>query len=870
MLKFSFFKNNGETKIAANGNGKKQRRFLIDIDQMEAEKSHSYTNQLAQENKKKRSRQFQDLDRPYAIMVGDPKSHLSNLPGGVQAHYEAVHRTFPGYGKDEEGRVYSHELKKSLRHPQSGYKRIMLSEDQYAHDPDLVNLARNYPGKRGLEAYVPTNTNITRSTNTSKEKLMSIVQFGKSMDRLRNRTSEVPSLNTPEFEPTDPLNLIATHGGKAALEAMYTDKYPFATQKEEGENLCVCGRPGEKHVDKEEARNHFAKTGEHLEIHKFAPQSEDNNARASNSPLLSIATPRVGEDGNVEMRFEQPGNSLWNIIKKRKENALLKNGVTDASELKEQKYMPSVRIGTKAIKFNRVTGVEPLRGPDGRKFTSYQQTQKAETQMCTNCTRGKLNPMQRDRKVHCEDCLPNKINMITDKDTSGNDTLRPYTVGLGGGRQKYIYDKDVPPCKFCEGKGFRTSRDKSSTEEKIPCRACNTSGLTPGLKGEGATGFACGNCNSADSSISITPNNTCPNCENGVVGVRLKKKSRQWKLLTRSESFEGNPRFLTHFDTTGHANTGVDTWKAHGDKDCTRCHGDDEYQTNNGLPCNCRIAKFDDNEKLHSPSNARYIFPGHIDVPEHIYQKALVNAFKDNPDANPHDSIQMPHAIDPKTGLTPHEQYEGLGTHFDMLDGGHKIPVGAEKFLGYWSNGVSLPKEMLNGLQQRSAERRKSKNAKYCAASGDLEDIENTLTQNFSSLPINVPGQRKKVKVVKKHQLGRVDTSTFHPNVQPIIPKVEHAISSLKDPDASRYSEPLDKLYQEASHISHDRKINGTDESTHWDAYNDAFNKVISTVSRFHGEEKAKEVVKALSGLPQQRKVTTPDESPALEESQNV
>jgi uncharacterized membrane protein len=41
-------------------------------------------------------------------------------------------------------------------------------------------------------------------------------------------------------------------------------------------------------------------------------------------------------------------------------------------------------------------------------------------------------------------------------------------------------------------------------------------------------------------------------------------------------------------------------------------------------------------------------------------------------------------------------------------------------------------------------------------------------------------------------------------------------------------------------------------------------------VSRFHGEQKAEEVRKALSGLPKQKNVTTPDETPAVEETSNA
>lgn len=870
MSRFSFFKMNNEVKLAASN---KRRPFFTSESQLEADASYRESEKVTKRNKEKNEKQYRELDRPYVVKMGNPLSHVSNLPNEIPEHYHAVHRTFAGIGKDENGFEIAHELKKSLLNPQSGFKKTFLSEDQFAHDPELLALSKKYGGKGGIEAYepiIPTNT--TRSVNVQLQRLLSIKEHGKAMDRLRKRTSDLSTLNTPEFEPTDMLNLVVTHGGRAALDAGYTNKMPFATPTEPGEDLCKCGRALDKHVSPDEAIDHFSKTGEHLEIHDFGSQSVDTNHSASDSPLLSRYIRKTNADGSTRMVTDQPGNALWSLIKTR--NA--RSG--DTSPIRERKYMPMVRIGNQAIKFNRITGYDPLRGPDGRKINSYEQRNEKEEILCNACTKGKKNPFQRESRRHCDDCMHGKVNMITKRDASGNETLEPHTIGLGGGLMKYINESDVPACEHCDN-GFKILNDKTATANRIPCSACNATGKTPGLYGDDADGFACGNCLSANSSITVTPDNKCPHCNDGILGNRIVKKGKKWKLLFKTKKYEGNPIFLAYFNTAGHGNTGVDAWKAHGNPNCTRCHGNDEYQTNNELPCNCRIDHFNDQNRHVSPSNASYIHKNHIDVPEKIYFDAMSKAYGKDPYSNPHDRIDMPHEIDPKTGLTPWEQYDGLGARYDIMDGSHKIPVGAERFLGAYGPGVSLPRDkksnkiekgMLADLQSRSAKRWKSVNAKYCAAAGDLDDIHKTLTEHFGSMPVNITSQRISFKTIKKNTAGRIDPSTFHPNVQPVIPTVENAIKGLDDPDISRYYGPLDELLQKASHVVHDRKLTGTDNSTHWGAFHTAQSKVLSMVSRFHGEQKAEEVRKALSGLPKQKNVTIPDETPGVEENSNA
>ena len=873
MAKFSFIKNNGLVRLAVVVNAaKRPKPFYPSVSQFDADTANKEGLKTETANEKIRSKKYRDLDRPYAVMMGDPNYHLydENQRGNaLPLHYQAVHRTLDGFGPDEQNKIYSHELKKAVRNPDNGYEKVWLSEDQYAHDPELVKLAKQYPDRRGLEAYRYTKSNTRRSIvpndgprNKAKEELLATIELGKAQDRLRQIPGSNPTLNSTDFEPTDPLNIAKIRGKGAALLSMYTDQMPHLKQEKAGEGLCVCGRTQDKHTDATAAKNHFDAHGEHLEIHQFIPQSEGSPAddvqkRALQSPLLSIAK----KDKNGSIFMDQPGIAMANIVRTRARNA----GKTINRHLN---YMPAVRIGTGAIRFSRITGREPLRGPDGSKVISYHQPNIQEDVLCPYCVMGKINPTQRDTKVHCPDCMPGKINMRTITDALGKIVRVPYTIGLGGGRQKYAFEKDVPKCTVCNGKGQLPS--KLDETKVVDCNACGTTGIQPHMHGDDAMGFACGNCNSHDSTIATTPDNTCKNCDEGVLGKRTKKKGKKWKLAFTAETYQGNPRFLSFFNTAGHGSTGIDAWKAHGDKDCTRCHGDDEYQTNNGLPCNCRIASYDDDTHYHSPSNARYIFPNHIDIPEKIFQHAMANAYKSNPDANPHESVDMPHVIDEKTGLTPAEQYDGLNSRFEIMNGSHKVPVGAERFLGYWKTARKIPQEHLAAMQEQSEKHWSSRNAKYCAASADLDMIHNYMMNNFKSMPIEVPGRRKTVRSVRKNKSGRPDISTFHPNVQPVIPKIESTISRLGDNDPRRYAKPLDELYQLASHVIHDRKQNDRVESPHWDNFENAFNKVVSVVGKEHGKEKADEVFKAMSGLPKKKKIVPYEEPPVIQESTNA
>jgi len=842
MFKFYSINQNSQIKLAT----RRPEPFITDIEEIDNNKRRAEEEERDKVRKRKEKKNKEYLDRPFAVRVGDPNAHTSKL-NAPPLQFHVVHKTLPGYGKDEKGQTYAHELKKALDHPNSGYRKVTLSVDQYSHDPKLVALVKKHSGKPGLEAYEPIEKNTT-ATDPAKLELAQAYAHGKAIKSLRERVSDVPYLNKSEFGP-DMLSVIATHGGKAAIKLGYTDQTPYIAQNNEDENLCRCARGVDKHVSKIEAKSHYEATGVHLEIHDFMPQADEINVK--DSPLMSINN---GKEHNGTAHL---GTALSQLMSQRDKNA----GKTPSN----REFMPSVRVGLKSILFKRITGYDTLKGPDGRKIQNPNPINVQSDNLCDNCIEGKLNPEQRDRKCHCSDCMVGRVNIKIEKDEDGNLLYRPYSVGLGSGRQKYLNKSDVPSCPDdCEN-GYKPSKDKTATDDKIPCSTCNATGKQQNVYGDDAIGFPCGNCNSEDSSITTTPNNVCPKCDKGSIGTRIKKKLSGYKFTFVTKKYEGNPIFLTEFSTAGHANTNIPAWKGHGDKDCTRCGGDDDYQTNNSMPCNCRMAKYshpdhdcmtDDEHAQHhqSPSNARYIFKSHIDIPEHIYQRAMFKAFQEKPFANPHIRTEMVNSIDSKTNLTPFEQYPGLGSRYEMMDGRHNIAVPEEKFLGRWSNGISLPKETFDGLKKRSEERQKSPNARYCAASGDLEDIENTLVTHFKSMPVNLPTRRKLFKENKRTSQNRVDPTELHPNIKPVVPRVESAIDSLGDEDPTRYHKQLDKLYIEASHVAHDQKTIGTDESPHYDAFHEAYGELLKSVGRFHGQEKRKVVAEALSGLPKPKK----------------
>ena len=726
MIRFSFKKKTAE----------KQSPLDVETLLLKKERESKSTGPTVKSPAEKADDRQQYLSEPFAVHSGDPYSQISNNPNAQTGAWHFAHHSL--LGNDENGVSIAKSLKASLDHPDSGYEKTTITPDQYASNPDLLKLA-----PKGMTGYKPKATTRTRSDSEPLRAFHAILNSGITRQNMRQRTSDMPSLNAPAFEPTHPLNLIATHGGGMALRKMFTDTVPHVPTTPE-HNLCVCGRSADKHVDTEAAKAHHASTGEHLEIHEFTPAFvhdeqgnpvAGNKARAAQSPLRYGNIIETDENGNRSITKKKVDDAIppaesWSKVRtpvnpETGETSLALKKTTDSEQ------MPLIRVGSEPIKLNVVDSKENSIPGKTDKIIKWEQEPGYSVKSCKNpnCHEGVLDLSKREHRIGCRDCLPGKVKFKMKPDSDGKITPTPYTEGLGGGRMRYLDLDDAPKCPHCEN-GKVLSKDKTATDEKIDCRACSGTGKQ--IETTKEFGFSCPNCESNNSTVLTTPSNTCPDCEGtgkdkGLTEV-IRKKPRPDNV--RVSTIEGNPLHLSKFSSeTNPTATGIDGWKAHGHSDCTRCHGDDEYQTEDGLPCNCRIGSFTGKDLI-SPSDASYISPNHVDIPSHLYDSAMKKAYPDN-NENPHIIKDLRRNIDLRTGLSP-AQRVGLGRKY-VHDNGEE----AKNYLYMWENGVSLPKETIASLNKSSAKNHASRNAKYCAASADLEDISKAIG-NFSSLPVNI------------------------------------------------------------------------------------------------------------------------------------
>ena len=811
MFNFSFNKN--KVKVAKDT----RQPMVFNLSQLLAQQEEADNNEYDKKRQEKSRQKIEHLDAPYAIYSGDPDYHVTRNPNVEPGKWNFVHHT--EIGNDRTGRSIARDLKSELEKIDSPYEKTFLSPDQYAHDEKMTKLA-----PKGMLGYrLKKENQPIRSDNTSIREFHQVLNNAEIRGKMRQRVGELPSINAPEFDPTHPLNLIATHGGQTAIKKMFTDQVPYLTANP-GENICVFGREASKHTDEATASEHHGKIGEHLETHEFTPQyvntgdgeySKGSESRASQSPLRFAALPSTDKDGN-------------RTLKSRK-----------VDEGMNAESMPMVLVGTSAAKFNRVTTSEPP-----GTINNFQKANVSRTK-CSHCTNGRVDPYKRSNNVHCENCMPGKITMKTINE-NGKEKGIPYTVGMGGGKVRYLDQKDAPNCENCKGKGYTLSKDKTASDLEIPCRACKSTGKQ--IETVEGSGTQCTNCNSHNSSIDTTPGNSCKYCDGkGYSKEETVKIPQNIKLDVSKTPFEGNPIIMRPFSKeSSEESTGVDGYLGHGKKSCTRCHGNDEYQTEDGKPCNCRIGSFSNEDHIVAPKGSRYIFPDHIELPADHFLKALASVYPDHA-TNPHSIKDLNNTSDPITGTSPNNP---TGHRYETADGKN---YEAHKFTHLWNPGVSVTPDMLAELNKQSAVHHSSKNAKYTAASADLELVTNFVRDNLQRMPINITGRKQ--SIMRKTEAlpgGRTNPKSFHPAVQPAISKVESAIDELGDSDREKFSPLLDDVYQKASHVAHDREVTGKLDSPHYDEYQKSIQKVLSTVSRFHGDEKAQKVQKAFTSLPNQ------------------
>jgi hypothetical protein len=762
MIRFSFKK-----KITAE----KQSPIDVETLLLKKERENKNTGPAVKTPKEKIDEREEYLSQPFAVHSGNPYSQTSNDPNAEQGAWHFAHHSI--LGNDENGDSISSSLKAALDHPDSGYEKVTISPDQYGSNTDLLKLA-----PKGMTGYKPKSTTRTRTDSEPLRVFHTILNSGITRRNMRSRTSDMPTLNAPAFEPTHPLNLIATHGGEMALQKMFTDTVSHAPATPE-HNLCVCGRSADKHVDAETAKSHHAKTGEHLEIHEFTPQfvhDEQGNPtrgsefRASQSLLRRgnvVVTDEKGERTIKNKKVDDVIPAEENLSKGRTtiDPETGESSLTFKKE-KDNAQMPLIRVGAEPVKINEIGTLEPVTPGKTDKINIYDEQPEAEysQKKCKNpnCHNGVIDPWKREHRISCRDCLPGKVKFKMTKDSNGETKPVPFTEGLGGGRMRYFHLDDAPDCPHCKGEGKVLSKDKTATDQKINCSACNATGKQIETMGE--AGFKCPNCESKNSSILTTPSNSCPDCNGtGYEGApTLVDKSKKKNIISRINKIEGNPLHLSRFSSESVPTlTGIDGWKGHGNPDCTRCHGDDEYQTEDGLPCNCRIGSFTGKDLI-SPSDANYISPSHVDIPAHLYDSAMKKAYPDD--------SENPHVIKDLRKTTK-AQKAGLGRRY-VDDNGKEL----KNYLYMWENGVSLPKETIESLNKSSAKNRASRNAKFCAASADLEDISKAIG-NFSSLPINISTDAydRFAESMKDVQRTDKEPKAIEPVKQPSIesPKVE-------------------------------------------------------------------------------------------------
>jgi predicted RNA-binding Zn-ribbon protein involved in translation (DUF1610 family) len=760
MLKFTFIKKTASDQPFF--------RSLDDISMrqnIEAESNKKRVDSAEAEAARK------NLDAPFAVFEGDPEASTSKDPNAKPGQWNFIHHT-------KVGRTIARGIKKKLDRPGSGYTKEFIPKDQYAHDEEMSKHA-----PMGMWGYKPA-VRATGSHSRQARELQQLVETGRVEKRLREHNGGIPETKSSDpLSPTDPLNLVRNFGFATAIKRILTDKVPFRPAKP-GEDLCGCGRPISDHVSKAAAKEHYAKTGEHLEIHDYSPQN-------------------VGDQTGTESRITQ--SPLY------------------GGNLETQDGIPTVLVGTGPHRFNKITTAAP--SSEDRKPNIA--VVGLDNPPCPGCVGGKLDPSKRENKFPCPDCSHGSLNFKIVKDEAGNEKAVLHTVGIGNGKQKYVNEADVP-----KGKSIDTE-------------------------------FPCENCGSNDSTVTTTPDNVHEECGGTGISIKSRIKLPKIKLMSWAKPFSGNPILYRRFSKGTNSDVpGIDGWLAHGDKECTRCHGDDNYQTADKLPCNCRIGSFANKDQVVAPAGAKYIHPDHVEIPRHVYMSAMKELYPDE-DTNPHKEINLQNTADPITGASPNNP---TGHRYEGPAG---VKSEAHLFRSVVTGGVSIPHEDLEELNKQSAANWSGPNGHLTGSSKDLELITNYVKNNFHKLKVNVAGQTDTGKSPSdiKTVDGRTKPGTFHPDVTPAIAGIEKAIGSLGDSEPNRFNVMLDDVYKSASRYAHDKSTKGDSANPHYDEYQKNIQKVLSSVSRYHGEGKAKIIANALKSLPQKQ---TPEAAPNQEEASNA
>jgi len=828
--------------------------LILNLEQRRLNEQNKKSEEEHRKRRKQTVKKQKAVRAAYSIFDGDPKALLTRTPEALSSNISFYHRSLPQFRneKDEHGRLIVHEVKKWLSNPNNGYKATTIPVESYAHRPEWVKLA-----PRGLQVFVKTPEGSPTKTRASKAIIdLHRLNASKRVTPLLRQTTN--GLGVDPLDPNHPINVLKSEGLGAALRTIFTDDHQYASSADLPTSIalkkCVCGAHEDKHVTEEEAIEHNAKNpGEHLEIHKFTPEfvlSSDGKTLEKGAPFRA---------GNSFLRYsispDDPSKPVekTKMISKRADSGYGFDG------------MPVVNIGLYPNRIIRkrleATGLdkfgEKIKDVIFPKTKTYQDITCPGIPGVQPCYGGFTKPSVRNNKIPCRNCTPGLT-------TFDGETGEEISIGLGNGKVRLQRKEDCPNCSTCNGDGFKLTADKAN-QKKVECRTCKGSGKDLSAL---SSGIACNSCNSDNSIVSVSSSNKCPVCDGTAIAPfpKLKTTTRgkqQVEVIQPiNDIFEGNLIELIPFDSSGHANTGVDGWKGHGNKNCTRCHGDDEYQTAERMPCNCRIGNFEDRTSLIAPKGVKFISHDGIKLPEILLQVAMARNFPEGevPHTREHDFG----SINPDTGVPFEDNYDGEKAiqYFKEQPGAIDQLIGTQKdkttrpivhHLGMYQDGVTLPPSILKELQKRSKVHRSSVNAEFCAGSAELEDIHELMSKRFLELPMTIPGVKIKTPTVKRQKDNSVDATALHPRTQQAIPALESTISKIGDP-TGEISKTTQPVYEAASRLEYARD-SGADPDKHWDIYDSAVNNMLSKAAETHSNNKKilQQIRKSLTGFPSVR-----------------
>jgi len=785
MRKFKFLKTAEESdRRLPNLLPHEEAPAYIDESQLEANESYaSEAADIAARRKKYVERQT-ELRKPYGVFHGDAQALLSGNPA-ARSEIALYHDSLPQWkdNRDARGVLKVHQMKEWLSSPESGYEAVPLPSGSYDF-PEFEGL-----GKDGLTVFVPKGSpGVTRGPKPPTDAVMQArrtVNQESATSMLRSQ-SGLPFVD--ELDSTHPLNVFEEHGPEEVLSNIFTRNRRTPKVKsisdEVKANTCICGRSQEDHADRK---------------HEFTPKYI------------------VDESGNISLGKDF--RSSQSLLRQ----SMLPENLSDDPTSSETRYVrtladrgssiariPMVTLGLAGTRikkyFRRPTGKDQF----GDEMTTYVAPNRYESRNVTSrekcpgmrkgqpCFNGSLDPYRSINSTFCGDCIPGAP-------IYSEDGSRQIGEGLGNGRTRILNQEDCPNCPDCNGEGFRWQNNKSE-ELAIPCRTCKQTGKDLSAMNP-KFGVECGNCHSNNATIKLTDGHVCAKCNGaGTIPKTVTKGPEEFPVEQRElevTHVDGNPIILEDFD---YSDDKVDGWKAHGDPSCPDCHGNDEFQETdaegNVTPCkNCRIGSHSE-KALILPGHHQLVTPTGIKIPNMLFQYAMGKAYPGGAATNPHELMTDFSTVDPVTQL-PNTETDAEGRRVVQYGLNESSPnLTTSDLVGVYTSGVNITPDILEELNKRSQKHRASKNAKFCAASAELEDINELIGKRFASLPMNIPGLTVDTPTIKTQPDGTMNAKSLHPRIQEAIPKIQSAIESTGiSPDSLR--ESLKPMFENASRLEH-------------------------------------------------------------------